>query len=78
MSLINYVTQIQFESGAIARLPAECERIGITRPLIVTDRGVRAAGIVDTALNTFGDSTAQLPISTWPKGWGCVPDTVAP
>ncbi|ENB9662509.1 MULTISPECIES: iron-containing alcohol dehydrogenase [Pseudomonas] len=62
MSLINYVTQIQFEIGAIARLPAECERIGITRPLIVTDRGVRAAGIVDTALNTFGDSTAQLPI----------------
>jgi len=28
----------------------------------VTDRGVRAAGIVDTALNTFGSTTAQLPI----------------
>ncbi|MFV3288748.1 iron-containing alcohol dehydrogenase [Pseudomonas sp. NY11955] len=62
MSLINYITQIQFDIGAIARLPAECERIGITKPLIVTDRGVRAAGIVDTALNTFGDSTVQLPI----------------
>jgi alcohol dehydrogenase class IV len=62
MSLINYITQIQFDIGAIALLPAECERIGITRPLIVTDRGVRAAGIVDTALNTFADNAAQLPI----------------
>ena len=62
MSLINYITQIQFDIGAIALLPAECERIGITKPLIVTDRGVRAAGIVDTALNTFADSAAQLPI----------------
>ncbi|MEZ0198327.1 iron-containing alcohol dehydrogenase, partial [Pseudomonas qingdaonensis] len=62
MSLINYITQIQFDIGAIACLPAECERIGITRPLIVTDRGVRAAGIVDTALNTFSSDMAQLPI----------------
>jgi alcohol dehydrogenase class IV len=62
MSLINYITQIQFEPGAISRLPAECERVGITRPLIVTDRGVRAAGIVDTALGTFGSANAALPI----------------
>ncbi|MBV6290173.1 iron-containing alcohol dehydrogenase [Pseudomonas aegrilactucae] len=58
MSLINYITQIQFEAGAILRLPAECQRVGITRPLIVTDRGVRAAGIVDTALGTLASTTA--------------------
>lgn len=62
MSLINYITQIQFEVGAISLLPAECQRIGITRPLIVTDRGVRAAGIVDVALSKFTDSTVQSPI----------------
>ena len=28
-------------------LRQECERVGITRPLIVSDRGVRAAGLVD-------------------------------
>ena len=44
MSLINYITQIQFDIGAIALLPAECERIGITRPLIVTDLGVMEVG----------------------------------
>ncbi|MFJ4257495.1 iron-containing alcohol dehydrogenase [Pseudomonas monteilii] len=62
MSLINYITQIQFEVGAISLLPTECQRIGITRPLIVTDRGVRAAGIVDIALSKFTAPAIQLPI----------------
>lgn len=47
MALIQYVTSIQFEFGAIRSLRAECERIGIHRPLIVTDKGVRSVGIVD-------------------------------
>ncbi|GAA4326071.1 iron-containing alcohol dehydrogenase [Pigmentiphaga soli] len=50
MALINYVTQIQFEFGALALLASECRRAGISRPLIVTDPGVKAAGIVDRAL----------------------------
>ena len=53
MALINYITQIQFEFGAIALLRQQCERLGIHRPLIVTDRGVRAAGIVDTVLDAL-------------------------
>lgn len=54
MALINYITQIQFEFGAIALLGQQCERVGIRRPLIVTDRGVKAAGIVDTVLDALG------------------------
>ncbi len=50
MSLINYITQIQFDFGAIAKLPDECTRIGIKRPLIVTDAGVKAAGLIDKVL----------------------------
>ena len=50
MALINYLTQIQFDFGAIACLQSECERIGISRPMIVTDPGVRAAGLVDRVL----------------------------
>ncbi len=50
MSFINYVTQIQIEFGAISLLKAECERVGISRPLIVTDAGVKAVGILDKAL----------------------------
>ncbi|AMM26357.1 iron-containing alcohol dehydrogenase [Variovorax sp. PAMC 28711] len=55
MALIQYLTQIQFEFGAIKLLSAECARIGIHRPLIVTDAGVRAAGVLQKALDALGD-----------------------
>jgi len=55
MALINYLTQIQFEFGAIRLLSAECARVGIQRPMIVTDAGVRAAGILQTTLDALGD-----------------------
>jgi alcohol dehydrogenase class IV len=55
MSLIYYLTQIQFEHGAIKLLPGECERVGIRRPLVVTDAGVKAAGVLQKALDALGD-----------------------
>jgi alcohol dehydrogenase class IV len=57
MSLINYITQIQFESGAVRLLKEECQCIGIRRPLVVTDKGVAAAGIVDIVLDALGGDT---------------------
>ena len=45
VGLISYVTQIQFEFGAIRHVRAECERIEIVRPLICTDPGVVTAGL---------------------------------
>ncbi|WP_457280885.1 iron-containing alcohol dehydrogenase [Polaromonas sp. P5_D5] len=53
MAFIYYVTQIQFEFGAIKLLKQECERVGITRPLIVTDPGVKAAGILQKAIDAL-------------------------
>ncbi|APE49146.1 4-hydroxybutyrate dehydrogenase [Delftia sp. HK171] len=54
MAFINYVTQIQFDFGAVRLLRQECERVGITRPLIVTDQGVKAAGVLQRALDALG------------------------
>jgi len=54
MALINYITQVQFEFGSVALIQQECDRIGIRAPLIVTDAGVRAAGLLDRV-------TAHLP-----------------
>lgn len=53
MAFIYYVTQVQFEFGAVKLLKQECERVGITRPLIVTDPGVKAAGILQKALDAL-------------------------
>ena len=55
MAFINYVTQIQFDFGAVKLLRQECARVGISKPLIVTDPGVKAAGIFQKALDAMGD-----------------------
>ena len=53
MALIQYITQVQLDFGALALLPQELERAGIARPLVVSDAGVRAAGLLDRALATL-------------------------
>lgn len=53
MAYIYYLTHIQFDFGAVQLLKQECERVGIGRPLVVTDAGVRAAGILQKALDAL-------------------------
>src|SRR5216683_1840693 len=45
MALITYLTRIQFDFGALKLLESELQLLGIRRPLIVTDKGVVAAGL---------------------------------
>ena len=53
MALIQYLTQIQIEAGARRLLAGECERVGIRRPLVVTDAGVKAAGVLQLVLEAL-------------------------
>ena len=46
MTVISYLTTINFDHGAIETLADELKAVGITRPLIVTDKGIAAAGIL--------------------------------
>jgi 4-hydroxybutyrate dehydrogenase len=55
MAQILYITNILIEFGALAQLQAECQRVGITRPLIVTDAGVKAVGLLDKAQAALPD-----------------------
>jgi len=61
MALINYITQVQFDYGALALLQQECDRIGIRKPLIVTDMGIRNAGILDKVVAQLKDG-AQVAV----------------
>lgn len=61
MALIHYITQIQFDFGAVRLLPGECERIGMRRPLVVSDAGVKAAGVLQRALDALQD----LPVAVF-------------
>lgn len=47
MPLINYVTRVQFGFGELATLKEELTLAGISRPLVVTDKGVRGLGFLD-------------------------------
>ncbi len=53
MALIYYLTHIHLAHGARALLGAECARVGIAKPLIVTDAGVRAAGVLQQVLDAL-------------------------
>ena len=53
MAQILYLTNIQIDFGVLATLGAECEKANIKRPLIVTDQGVKAVGILQKALNAL-------------------------
>ncbi len=55
MAHIQYLTQIHLDPGVVQRLPDECQRVGITKPLVISDAGVRAVGVLDRALSALGD-----------------------
>jgi alcohol dehydrogenase class IV len=47
LATITYLTTIHFDFGAIDRLREQLEQLAIQRPLIVTDKGVVAAGLLE-------------------------------
>ena len=49
MSTIHYLTQIHIEFGALNKLASECERLGIERPLFISDQGILKVGILEKA-----------------------------
>ena len=53
MAQILYLTNIQIDFGVLSTLAAECEKANIRRPLIVTDQGVKAVGILQKALDAL-------------------------
>jgi len=61
MSQILYLTNIQIDFGVLATLGAECDKANIKRPLIVTDPGVKAVGILQKAL----DALHGLPVAVF-------------
>ncbi|MGO4852367.1 iron-containing alcohol dehydrogenase [Phaeovulum sp. W22_SRMD_FR3] len=46
MAQFSYLTTIEFEAGALRRLPEMIAGLGLKRPLLVSDRGLEATGLV--------------------------------
>ncbi|WP_193182559.1 iron-containing alcohol dehydrogenase [Nisaea sediminum] len=60
MGLINYVTRVQFGFGELASLKAELALAGITRPVVVTDKGVRQLGFLEKIETVTGAAPAGV------------------
>lgn len=60
MAQLSYLTTTQFDFGAIRYLTAALGQLGITRPFVATDKGIRATGILDRVLAVFD---AETPIT---------------
>jgi 4-hydroxybutyrate dehydrogenase len=58
MATLSFSNTCFFDAGAIGRLPKAMASLGISRPLLVTDKGVREAGLADIVLEKIGDSVA--------------------
>ena len=61
MALITYLTTIRFAAGAIAGIDDDLGALGLKRPLIVTDPGVIAAGLLDR-LRAAAPALADAPV----------------
>lgn len=64
MAFIFYLTHIHIGAGVLAQLKSECVRCNIRRPLIVTDKGVVAAGLA-----------ARVTVQLVPMSWTIFDDT---
>jgi alcohol dehydrogenase class IV len=48
MPTLTFLNTCHFDHAAIGLLQKSLDRLGIKRPLIATDKGIAAAGILDT------------------------------
>jgi 4-hydroxybutyrate dehydrogenase len=56
MATLSFFNTCFFDFGAIRRLPRAMASLGISRPLLVTDTGIRQAGLADVILEEIGGS----------------------
>lgn len=58
MSTISYLTRIEFGEGQVARLQEFLDVLGVKRPLVCTDKGLVASGIVAQVISRLKEAPA--------------------
>ncbi|MCK8780035.1 iron-containing alcohol dehydrogenase [Rhizobium sp. NTR19] len=67
MNIIQYLTTIQFGAGAVSSLRDTLNELGISKPLVISDRGVKAAGLLDRdAMQVLSSAPTFLDVPTNP------------
>jgi 4-hydroxybutyrate dehydrogenase len=60
MPTLTFLNTCHFDHGAIGLLQKSLDRLGIKRPLIATDKGIAAAGILDTVKDAMSDGSSAV------------------
>ncbi|MGB0922058.1 MAG: iron-containing alcohol dehydrogenase [Alphaproteobacteria bacterium] len=66
MPMLNYLTPCDFDFGALARLGEHMGANGLTRPLICTDKGIVAAGLLDKVIAALPEGTQSTTFDETP------------
>ena len=67
MPVMSFLTTCIFDHGAVTKLSGVMQKLGVTRPLIITDKGIKAAGILDTVLDAMASEPAAVFADTVPN-----------
>ena len=60
MPVMNFLTTCIFDHGAIAKLGKTLTGFGVSRPMVITDPGIKAVGLLDTVLENLGMEPAAV------------------
>jgi len=60
MAQMNYLTQCTFDFGALGQLPKVLKGLGVSRPFVVSDPGLKANGLLDRLLAALGEPPAGV------------------
>ena len=60
MAQMNYLTACTFDFGALSQLPKVLKGLGVTRPFVVSDPGLKANGLVDNLIAALGEPPAGV------------------
>ena len=67
MPVMNYLTTCIFDHGALSTLQNTLSGLGGSKPLVVTDQGIKAAGILERVLEALGHEPAAIFADTVPN-----------
>ncbi|MCR9269199.1 MAG: iron-containing alcohol dehydrogenase [Henriciella sp.] len=60
MPVMNFLTTCIFDHGAVAKLGPTLTGFGVSRPMVITDPGIKAVGLLDTILDHLGMEPAAV------------------
>jgi len=70
------VPEVRFGDGAVTHLPTVLDEVGVKRPLVVTDPGVDAAGVLAAALAAYDGPSERLDAPTEPSTDDLTPEAL--